>query len=273
MRLRSTAALAAGAAVSTLVVVMAPALAHAARPHDVTVAGREPTCGDTKAAAFPIRTRIKGGPATYRPGAAPQVWHVELTNTTAQPCRNIHPVIVLTDRAGTLTPAQVRLNFSTTAGAGHRPVRIEHTDQNELVGVLDDDTDNAFAGFTVPARGTVPVPVSLGFTAAARPDEVTARAAIVQRRGDDGDWVGESAAYRFALAVPDVPPTPNPTPLTPTPTPPTPPPTPPGIFPEELASTGRRAAANIVPLTAAAGASLAVGAAALLLTRRLRRRP
>ncbi|URM91266.1 hypothetical protein LUW75_16200 [Streptomyces sp. MRC013] len=167
-----------------------------------TVDGREPSCGDPEAAAFPIRTRIAGGPAVYEAGAAPRTWYVELTNTTRRPCRNIHPVIVLTDASGRLAPASVRMAFSTAPGGPPRAVRAEHTDHREVVGVLDDDTDRAFGGFTVPPSGTVRVPVHLAFASGTRPDEVTAAAAVVQRRGGDGDWVGTSPPYRFALTAP-----------------------------------------------------------------------
>ncbi|MFJ3158799.1 hypothetical protein [Streptomyces kanasensis] len=260
MRLR-TALAATAAAVSAAAVVAGPALALAQSPRDVavtgrppgdvTVAGREPSCGDTAARDFPLRTRIVSGPAAYHPGAAPSTWYVDLTNTTRHPCRNIHPVIVVADTSGTLTPAQVRLGFSTAPGGRPRPVRVEHTDHDEIVAVLDDDTDRAFAGFAVPPGGTVRVPVHLAFAADARLDELTAHAAVVQRRGDDGDWVGASPSYRFALVAPE---------------------RPPGILPEELASTGRRAAAHVVPLSAAAATCVALGTTAVYLTRRHHRR-
>lgn len=255
MRVRT--ALAASAALAVLA-IPAPApfpapTAHAGPRADVAVASREPNCGDPEAAVFPLRTRITGGPAAYEPGAAPRTWHVELTNTTRRPCHNIHPVIVLTDASGRLTPAGVRMAFSTAAGGGPRPVRVEHTDHREIVGVLDDDTDRAFAGFTVPPSGTVRVPVHLAFAAGAHPDEVTATAAVVQRRGDDGDWVGTSPPYRFALTGPEPPRT-----------------APPG----ELAGTGRRATSHLLPLAATAATCLVLGAAAVHLSRtRIRPRP
>ncbi|MFJ8692914.1 hypothetical protein [Streptomyces roseolilacinus] len=245
MRVRT--ALTASAALAVLA-VPSPAPAAPAGPRvDVSVAGREPSCGDRAAAVFPLRTRITGGPAAYEPGAAPRTWYVELTNTTRQPCRNIHPVIVLTDASGRLVPAGVRMGFSTAAGGDPRPVRVEHTDRREVVGVLDDDTDRAFAGFTVPPSGTVRVPVHLAFAAGAHPDEMTAAAAVVQRRGDDGDWVGTSAPYRFTLTGPR----PSRT-----------------ASPEELAGTGRRAAPLLLPLAAAAATCLALGAGAVVLARR-----
>ncbi|MCP9958866.1 hypothetical protein [Streptomyces sudanensis] len=217
---------------------------------------REPSCGDRRAAAFPLRARITGGPAAYEPGAAPRTWYVELVNTTRQPCRNIHPVIVLTDTAGDLAPASVRMAFSTAPGGPPRTVRAEHTDHREIVGVLDDDADRAFTGFTVPPSGTVRVPVHLAFTADARPDEVTATAAVVQRRGDDGDWVGTSPPYRFTLAEA------APAPASAVATGP-----PPTASPGELAGTGRPAASHLLPVAATAAACLLLGALSLHLTR------
>ncbi|MEU7564921.1 hypothetical protein AB0A99_02730 [Streptomyces fradiae] len=261
---------------------------------------------------FPLRTRITGGPAAYEPGAPPRTWYVELTNTTLRPCRGIHPVIVLTDRSGGLVPAQVRMAFTAPPGRAERPVRPEHTDHREVVAVLDDATDPAFAGFTVPAGGTLRVPVRLAFAPGAGPDEVTATAAVVQRRGDDGDWVGTSPPYRFTLTAPAHPPAsppahppastparppatrpdtpppldtrptsrPSPPPATVTETPPqspSPSPPPPGRSPHpaesrELAGTGHRVASRLLPLAAGAAGCLAAGAAALALTRHRRRR-
>ncbi|MET9801408.1 hypothetical protein [Streptomyces sp. NPDC006368] len=204
MRLRNALATGVTAAALATVTLSGPtpaARAETAAPapgggEAVAVPDRQPTCGDASDTAFPIETRIKGGPAPYHPGGGFHTWHVELTNTTKQPCGNIHPVIVLTDRTQDLTPAQVQLEFYADGADGRpHPVAVEETDDQELVGVLD----NGFPGYTVPPGRTVTVPVRLAFTSDARPDEVTANAAIVQRRGDDGDWVGESGDYRFAL--------------------------------------------------------------------------
>ncbi|MCK8676607.1 hypothetical protein [Streptomyces lichenis] len=166
---------------------------------EAALPGRQPTCGDPAARDFPIRTRVLGGPAAYQPGGGFHRWSVELTNTTAQACGNIHPVIVFTDRSRTLRPAQVQLEFYEEDGGGrHYPATVETTDRHELVGVLDDSADG-FPGYTVPPGRTVTVPVRLAFTSDAGPDAVTVNAAIVQRRGDDGDWVGTSPDYRFTL--------------------------------------------------------------------------
>ncbi|GAA4937997.1 hypothetical protein GCM10023237_70230 [Streptomyces coeruleoprunus] len=71
-------------------------------------------------------------------------------------------MIVLTDRNRRLTPAQVRLEFAAREGGPRRPVRVERTDAYEIVGVLDDDTDRTFTGFTVPARARSPCPSGWG---------------------------------------------------------------------------------------------------------------
>ncbi|MEE1752342.1 hypothetical protein [Streptomyces sp. SP18CS02] len=199
--MRPSNVLAAGVAAAVLAPLpfTAPAAALTRPGSDgaVAVPERQPVCGDASAAGFPLTTRIRGGPETYRPGGGPGSWYVELTNTTTEACRNIHPVLVLTDRDRTLAPAQLLLEFQQKEGDGVlRPVTVEKTDRNELVAVLDD----GLPGFTVLPGRTVTVPVRLAFTADARSNEVTARAAVVQRQGDDGDWVGESDDYRFALA-------------------------------------------------------------------------
>src|SRR5690606_18098223 len=51
-------------------------------------------------------------------------------------------------------------------------------------------------GFTVGPGRTLTVKVRLQFTSAAVATEVVANAAVVQRRRDDGDWVGQSNDYR-----------------------------------------------------------------------------
>ncbi|MFD9485585.1 hypothetical protein ACFWBX_16650 [Streptomyces sp. NPDC059991] len=157
----------------------------------------QPVCGDRTGADFPVDTRIHGGPAEYRPGGGAQFWYVDLTNTTAHTCRNIHPVVVLVDRDRTLKDSQAKLEFFDAAGGGGRPrpVPFERTDADEHIGVFDD----GFPGFVIGAGETVTVKVRLGFTADTRPNEVTANAAVVQRRGDDGEWVGESGGYRFGI--------------------------------------------------------------------------
>ncbi|WP_327329313.1 hypothetical protein OG265_13320 [Streptomyces sp. NBC_01208] len=177
----------------------------------VTVAAPEsPACGDPDGEDFPIETRIHGGPDTYASGGGYGTWFLDLTNTTSESCHSIHPVLVLTDEDRTLTAEQIQLQFTERAHPDeeHR-VSWESTDRDEQIGVFGGgEQDDDFPGFTVPARKTVTVEVRMAFTSDTRPGKVTAHAAIVQRRaagdeaeqaGSDGDWVGESAAYSFAV--------------------------------------------------------------------------
>ncbi|ORT61591.1 hypothetical protein [Streptomyces sp. CB03238] len=246
MRLRNVIAPCATVAVAVLALTAA-APADGTAPFEAAAPDRQPTCGNPSSADFPIRTRISGGPTAYRPGGGFHTWNVELTNTTSEPCGNIHPVIVFTDRARALKPAQIQLEFYENVGNGRRqyPVTIEQTDESELVGVLDDGAD-AFRGFAVPPGRTVTVPVRLAFTSDARPDAITANAAIVQRRGGDGDWVGESADYRFTLVDEE----------------------PASEFAEELPRTGR----NVLIVAGASALAFLLGAGTLSLAGRIRDR-
>ncbi|MFF2726427.1 hypothetical protein ACFVS9_00765 [Streptomyces sp. NPDC058008] len=169
-----------------------------------------PACGDPDGEDFPISTRIHGGPDTYASGGGYGTWYLDLTNTTDRSCTSIHPVLVLTDEDRTLTAEQIQLEFTEQAHPDeeHR-VSWESTDRDEQIGVFGGgEQDDGFPGFTVPARKTVTVRVRMAFTSDTRPGNVTAHAAIVQRRdardddgrtGADGDWVGESDAYSFAV--------------------------------------------------------------------------
>ncbi|MFI1810040.1 hypothetical protein ACH414_06825 [Streptomyces sp. NPDC020422] len=127
-----------------------------------------------------------------------------------------------------------------------------------------------FAGFAVPPRRTLTVPVRLAFRADTAPDEVVVNAAVVQRMGEDGDWVGESGDYTLSIGPAD----PDAEPRTDPATPPADParPTPPGADRTpgglELAHTGREDALRLV--APASAALLAAGAALVLLTRRHR---
>ncbi|MFG2632860.1 hypothetical protein ACGFX8_02535 [Streptomyces sp. NPDC048362] len=172
------------AAAAVLVTVPAAA-AHA----DAT-----PSCAASGDRAFPLATRIRGGPGTYEAGGGFGTWYIDLTNTTHDACADIHPVVVLVDDRRALRPDQADLDFSD--GSRSLPVELESTDEQELVGVLDGE---GFDGFTVPAGRTVSVRVRLALAADAGSEHVTVNAAAVQRRGDDGNWVGESNAYRFAI--------------------------------------------------------------------------
>lgn len=157
-------------------------------------ADRQPSCGKASDPVFPIDARIHGGPDEYRPGGPPGTWSIDLTNSTGEACHNIHPVIVLSDRHRSLTTAQVRLQLTDDKGRW-RTMSLETSDEDETIAVLE----GGFPGFAVPGRRTVTVRARLAFTAAAGTNEVVANAATVQRRGGDGDWVGESDDYRFSV--------------------------------------------------------------------------
>ncbi|MWA11340.1 hypothetical protein [Streptomyces sp. BA2] len=163
------------------------------RPH----AAQPPTCSDPSGDGFPIGTRIRGGPATYEAGGGYRKWSVELANTTRGSCGNIHPVVVIVDKERELRARQVQLEFHD--GTRWRPVAFERTDRDENVGVFDD----GFPGFTVKAGRTLTVKVRLSFTSEARSERAVISAAVVQRRDDDGDWVGESEDYPFGIGMGD----------------------------------------------------------------------
>lgn len=207
MRLRKALALSAvlsAALIATTATTAPPATADigtggGARPAPALPSRALATCGDGKSSAFPIGARIRGGPAVYRTGGGPQSWYLDLTNTTASECTAIHPVVVLTDKARTLRPAHLRMDFD--APGGTFPVSLERTDRDEIIAVFDGG--DAFPGFTVAAGGTLTVKVSLAFAPDAPTGEVVADAALVQRKGDDGDWIGEAGGYRFSVEGPE----------------------------------------------------------------------
>ncbi|MCX5100922.1 hypothetical protein [Streptomyces sp. NBC_00439] len=176
-----------------------------------TTADQQPACGDPAAKDFPISTRIRGGPDTYASGGGYGTWFLELTNTTTESCRAIHPVLVLTDEDRKLTSDQIQLKFSEQArpGTEHR-VTWETTDLDEHIGVFGGTGGDSFDGFTVPAGRTVTIQVRMAFTSDTSPGRITANAAIVQRQRaaggtagkpgkDDGAWVGESEDYPFTV--------------------------------------------------------------------------
>ncbi|MCX4823344.1 hypothetical protein OG883_26365 [Streptomyces sp. NBC_01142] len=165
-----------------------------ARPGPRTPEDRQPTCGKASDPDFPIATRIHGGPAVQHPGGDSRQWSVDLTNTTDETCSNIHPVIVFTGRDKGLTAPRIQLEFRDEDTDRWLPVVIETTAEEEVVGVLD---GVGFSGFAVPARKSLTVDVRLALAADTPPNAVTVNAAIVQRKGDDGEWVGESGDYRF----------------------------------------------------------------------------
>ncbi|MGY0486342.1 hypothetical protein [Streptomyces sp. WG-D5] len=196
-------------------------------------------CAADRGGDFPIDTRIDEGPATYHPGAAARHFTLDLTNTTASRCADLHPVLVLVDQERTLTPRRIRLEFRD--GARWRPVDFERTEARENVGVFA-----GFPGFSVGAGETVTVDVRLAFADGARSGRVVANAALVRRRDDDGDWVGESDDYPFTIEE---------SPAAPATT-------------DELARTGTQRAT--LGLGIASGALLLAGAALVVGARRLR---
>ncbi|MFD3567953.1 hypothetical protein [Streptomyces sp. NPDC058667] len=157
-----------------------------------------PLCGTAPGGGFPLDTELQGGPADYAAGGAPQEWRLDLTNRTDAPCSGIHPVLVLTDRERTLRPEQIRFEFYDDGAARWRTVAFEATEEAENVGAF-----TGFGGFAVPPGKTLTVPVRLAFAAGTAPDDVVVNAAVVQRRGTDGDWVGESGDYRLTVGPAD----------------------------------------------------------------------
>ncbi|MEU9337460.1 hypothetical protein AB0D49_30585 [Streptomyces sp. NPDC048290] len=234
-----------------------------------------PVCGDSGAHGFPLTTRIHGGPDAYTAGGGFGTWYVDVTNTTGQTCSGIHPVVVLVDQDRRLTAAQPRLEFYE--GRHPHPVRFETTDEAEIVAPFE---AGAFPGFTIGAGRTTRVKVRLSVAADAVPNAITATAAVVQRHGDDSDWVGESNAYRFRVLsatepkepaepagrpqdgagpAPSTEPTTGPTPATPEPK------STPTTLADELARTGLGSPSQVLAL---AVALVATGTALLLARRR-----
>ncbi|MFF3844699.1 hypothetical protein [Streptomyces sp. NPDC002328] len=166
-----------------------------------------PSCAGADAGDFPLTSRLHGGPDSYRAGGGYGTWYLDLTNTTRRTCTGVHPVVVLVDAERALEPSQPRLEFYAD-GAPH-PVRFETTDEDELVGALMDQPagrgeepapgPTPFPGFTVAPGKTLTVKLRLALTSDAVRNEVTANAAVVQRHGDDGEWIGQSNDYRFTV--------------------------------------------------------------------------
>ncbi|MEU4210482.1 hypothetical protein AB0F13_10895 [Streptomyces sp. NPDC026206] len=186
-------ALLVGAAVLTLGVAAGAARSPADTP--------QPHCGDPRSAEFPITSRLSGGPGTYERGGAPRMWRLELRNVTAAECRAVHPVAVLADKGRALEPGHFHLDFYDPGSSRWLPVEFERTEEAENVGVLDGRSDDSpgFPGFVVPPHGAVTVPLRLTFTDKAPEGPVTANVTAVQKRGEDGAWVGESGDYTFAV--------------------------------------------------------------------------
>ncbi|WP_395570889.1 hypothetical protein [Streptomyces sp. BK79] len=225
-----------------------------------------PACTAPDDHTFPLTTRIHGGPAGYQAGGGYGTWNLELTNTTSRTCEGIHPVVVLYDEHRALEPSQPRLEFYD--GARPHAVAFERTDRDELVGAFGEGGGSGgFPGFTVGPGKTLTVKVRLALASDAVPGEVTANAAVVQRRGGDGEWIGQSNDYRFRIGSGESPAPGDTDPATPSVAA-----TPDGggtgfPFAEELAGTG------LGRVEAALGATallLGAGATAVLLARRRR---
>lgn len=232
-----------------------------------------PSCGTAADGGFPLATRIHGGPDDYAAGGPLQAWKLDLTNTTDASCTGVHPVLVLadSDRDRALRPAQIRFEFYDEGSARWWPVAFETTEEAENVGVFAD-----FGGFAVPAGRTLTVPVRLAFREDTAPDEVVVSAAVVQRRGADGDWVGASGDYRLTVGpvAPDASGTPEPTaeaaePPGRTPTEPKVPRSADTAAPRpELARTGRESGEAALVLAPFAAALVLLGAALVRTARR-----
>ncbi|MFG3102850.1 hypothetical protein ACGFZL_20360 [Streptomyces sp. NPDC048182] len=202
----AAALLAAGAAASPAYAarpgLAAPAQASPApTPSTPTTHAPLPACTAAEDHTFPLTTRLHGGPAGYEAGGGAGTWYLDLTNTTSRTCAGIHPVVVLVDDARSLTPAQAHLAYDDAEGRPH-PVTLETTDRDELIGAFGGEGgQGAGQGFTVGPGATLTVTVRLALAPDAAPNRVTANAAVVQRRGGDGEWVGQSDDYRFRVGT------------------------------------------------------------------------
>ncbi|MEV0175298.1 hypothetical protein AB0I00_29785 [Streptomyces sp. NPDC050803] len=225
-----------------------PPATHAAAPAPPTATCATPT--NPTNPTFPLTTRLHSGPKTYEAGGGYGTWYLDLTNTTTQTCRNVHPVVVLVDERHALRPAQPRLEYYAGDTPQPHPVRFETTDADELVGALAH-------GLTVGPRETLTVKLRLAVTSDAVPNRVTANAAVVQRHDDDGDWIGQSNDYRFDIDADEDPDTATDSTTDPT--------TPPFPLPDELARTGTPVTALVTAL-----ALLLTTTGTLLLARRRR---
>lgn len=169
----------------------APAPRNAAAPP----ADHAPVCGDPGAAGFPINSRLRGGPSGYAPGLTADGFALDLTNTTHAACRAVHPLVILVDRDGTLTPDRFTLRYRT-AGGDWQAVPFESTGQGEFIGIPGGQDG---PGLTVPAGRTVTLGLQLWFAPGTLADRVVASATTMQRRGGDGSWVAESNHYTFDI--------------------------------------------------------------------------
>jgi clumping factor A len=197
MRLRT--ALAAGVATAAITpALMFLGLVGTAAADPSTPDGHhlEPYCGDPDSAGFPIQPRIQRGPKAYPPGGDWKIWKLDLRNTTRTACRSIHPVIVFVDNDRKLAADRIGLEFQIPGEEQWRPVTFETTDRDEHIGVFQ---ARGFKGFVVEPKKTVTLKVRMRFSSGMDEDGAKINVAAVQRRDDDGDWVGESNDYQFAI--------------------------------------------------------------------------
>ncbi|MES4908069.1 MULTISPECIES: hypothetical protein [unclassified Streptomyces] len=196
MRLPAILAVRAAAQSAAVLALLVPAVwCAAAQSAAASPSASAPSCGRRESPRFPIDARLYGGPARYARGGGWRTWHLELRNTTRVECRAIHPIAILVDRAHALRPDHIRMEFLDPYAGRWRPVSFETTDEDENIGVFDDP----FQGFTVPARGSVTAQVRSRFTGSAPTGPVTANVITMERRADDGDWVGQSGDYDFRV--------------------------------------------------------------------------
>ena len=161
-----------------------------------------PRCTAPARARFPLATRVSGGPVRYVPGGGPGTFRIVMRNEAHVRCAAVHPVLVLLDRRKELRPGRLRVRFRDPDGTW-RPVRFRHTGPGENVGVF---AAPGFHGYALRPSGAVSVPVEMRFAkgavgtgGAGGGNSVRASVSSVQRRGADGEWVGESPPYRFSV--------------------------------------------------------------------------
>ncbi|GAA2090458.1 hypothetical protein GCM10009801_55390 [Streptomyces albiaxialis] len=157
-----------------------------------------PRCVAPGKARFALGTRVTGGPAAYAPGGGRRGFRIEMRNDARGRCAAVHPILVLLDRRKALRPAQIQVRFRDPGGTW-RPVRFRHTGPGENVGVF---TAPGFHGYALQPGGTASVRVQMRFAEGTEGGNgVRASVSSVQRRGADGEWVGESAPYRFTVGA------------------------------------------------------------------------
>ncbi|WP_159072383.1 hypothetical protein [Streptomyces sp. CMB-StM0423] len=155
-----------------------------------------PRCGDPGAGRFPVRTALHGDGAALRAGGPRGELTLRLHNTSAGACRDVHPVAVVSHEAGgRLRPAGIRLEFHDERARRWRSVAFERTGAQEAAGVFAGGS----RGFVLRAGESREVRLRVGFAQDAPPGRVTVNVTTVQRRGDDGEWVGQSKDYETGI--------------------------------------------------------------------------